>query len=186
MRSSFVRENLQNLRYLGESTERRVRESVDPEVLQGIEQSTKVTWVPLQYDIELTRAVVAVSGFDAMMAWGKEAFIRAVDKPLLSAFVKSGLRIFGGRGVAVLRIVPRGYMLVIRNAGTLGVEVEGPARVSVVGVALPRVMRDDIVYLRGVGTVFLALSEFNGVQAALDVEVVDDRVIWTVSATDPP
>ncbi len=183
MRAMQVRENLEGLAALGEDVEASVRGQLGEAWVELIETATRSRWLPLEIDITLSRLVDQEVGRAAFLEWSQAAIMSSAESPLLSGFLRAGLRLFGGNPGSLIRLSQRGYQQIFRDAGSLVVEPLREDAVRVVGHDLPRQMIDEPLYLEGIGASIAVLPHFVRNVGNATLEVDGDAVSWVVSWT---
>lgn len=181
MRAMQVRENLEGLRHLGEEIDGRVREQLGEKVVIEIETAPSSKWLPLQLDVELSRLVYEHAGRKAFIEWSRSAILESAKSPLLSGFIRAGLRLFGGNPGSLIRLARRGYHQLFREAGTLEVKQLREDAVRVVGLELPALLVEEPTYLEGIGESIAVLPQFVRHEGSSKLHVDGDQVHWDIS-----
>lgn len=180
MRAMQVRENLEGLAALGEEVDASIRAKLGSQRVELIETATRSKWLPLQIDIELSRLVDEAVGRAAFIRWSQAAIMASADSPLLSGFVRAGLRLLGGNPGSLIRLAQRGYPQLLRNAGSLRVDPLRDDAVRVVGIDLPQMMLDQPLYLEGIGASIAVLPHFVRHVGEATLEVEGAAVSWVI------
>jgi hypothetical protein len=168
--ASFVHGTLEVIDSMDDDLGRRVRESLEPETLEAIENAWAASWVPIRYDVELTTAFFRIAGArrgcEAMRRNMSETF----HKPVLRSMIDGATRIFGLSPGKLLRWAPRIWPLLFKDMGELVAETgEGRAAVQLTG--LPPEVAEDREYLMGTASALAAVFDLSGV--AGDSRLVD-------------
>ncbi len=169
MRAAHVREGLERLEMFGELAVR-IESRLGEHAASRIRESAASTWVPLELDLWLTRAVAEIAGADGLDAWCREAIRASIRGPLLRPVLEGATRIFGLSPRSIMGLVPRTFQHVYRNAGGLHRERDEPNRVAFSYRDAPVVVLDDDWYLLGIMSaiaVILEICEVGGT-ATLD------------------
>jgi len=181
MRAVHVRQNLEGVCDLGEDVDARVRAGLGEAQVAEIETAPRSKWLPIEVDVELSRLVHAHAGHQAFVDWSRAAMVASAETPLLSGFVRAGLRLFGGNPGSLIRLARRGYEQIFRDAGALSVEPRREDSVRVVGVDLPAQIVDEPLYLEGIGESIAALPLLVGFEGFSQLCVRGTDVAWTIT-----
>ena len=130
------------------------------------DDASRVAWLPLEIDVELTAAVERVVGRDRMRRWARDAIVRSTEGPLLRPIV-AGLQAMGLTPHNALRRAPYGWTLIYRHCGVLHYQRDGDHGVVLVHEDVPALMFDSPGYPHGIGGTFDGVMELAGGQ---DVE----------------
>lgn len=181
MRARQMRANLRSLALLGAEAHAEVLRRIDPSIVRHSESAGRLAWLPLEYDVALSAAVLDVVGYEASIRWAHDGLMAAVDGPLMQNLIRPAARLFASDPATVARILPRVMAATLRNCGTYRVEVANASLVYVVGQAVPDIMRELPLYLQGLGDSFALLFDFVGFQATVHVQPGEgDDVVWSV------
>ncbi len=181
MRAMQVRENLEGVSSLGEEIDARVRARLGEQLIEEIETAPRSKWLPLEVDVELSRLVHEQAGRQAFIDWSRSAVMESAKSPLLSGFLRAGLRLFGGNPGSLIRLSQRGYQQFFRNAGSLIVEPLRDDAVRVLGVGLPKILVEEPIYLEGIGESIAVLPHFVRHEGFSELHVEGGDVAWTIS-----
>lgn len=151
-----------------------VRGRLEPSVLSAIEESRGVEWLPLQWNLDLTRAIAAELGPEGTHAFFRDQLLESFRGPLLGLLVDSAVRVFGIDPASWARWVPRGWGLVFRDCGLWTVEADRVGRRVVLRCAdLPEACAGDAVWLRSVASSFSAMVDFARARGGVALGAVD-------------
>lgn len=181
MRAMHVRENLAGVRHIGEDIDALVRAELGKKALNEIETAPRSKWLPLQLDVELSRLVYEHAGRQGYFDWSRRAALESAKSPLLSGFLRAGLRLFGGNPGSLIRLARRGYQQFFRNAGALKIEPMREDAVRVIGIALPKILLEEPTYLEGIGETIAVLPQFLRHEGFSELHIDDDQVSWTIA-----
>lgn len=169
MRASHLQANVTALSKLGARESERVRARC-PQVFEAIAASVRTDWLPLELAMEFVEAVVEVCGVDRYLEWSRRSIRESADGPLLGP-VLSTLRRMSVSPHRALAVVPSGWQLIYRNAGTLSHSRVSPREGQIVLRDADRMLQSR-EYLLGVAASFdEALALASGVTSQTEVTV---------------
>ncbi len=174
MRASVIQGNLADLQRLGPKVVDEVHGQLDLRVVQSIERAGRISWLPLQLDLELAAAVDNVVGRSERVEWARTSMLRSLRTPLLEPLWRAAFRVFGMSPGALYRAVPPGWGAVYRNVGSVA-HTSRPCAAKLVISRLPEVLLADLGYLEGMCGTFTALLEIANVPGTVEVVHVDAR-----------
>lgn len=171
MRASHIRSNLAEIDALGPELARRIRAHIPPEILLRVENSASVGWLPVDTDLAITRAVVIELGHDGNRRWSHDALARSASGPLLKPLLDGARSVFGVTPHAMYRVVPRGFGLIYRNAGSVRYEEAGPRHARLIHEPLPPLFVAEAWYLDGIAGAFEACISIIGLSGEVELRV---------------
>jgi hypothetical protein len=160
--AGFVQSTLEAVDALGPELAGRVRARMQPESLAALRDASRIAWVPLALDVELTDCLYAEVGPERGRAFMRDNLRSAFDGPILRGLLDAALRLLGRSPERVLRWAPKVWSHLFRDAGGLHYVAVGAnaARLELTELA-DEVMRSE-PWLDGscgaVGAVFDILS----------------------------
>lgn len=147
IKASYFAGNIQALSVLGprEADARAHLESV----LRGLESLSRLDWVPLSWDIEVTRVAEAMGGLAAVRALNKRAMLLSLEGPLIRPIVAGGVGLFGPTPRTFVRMLSHAWSAATRELGSITVANlnDDGGRVDFVG--LPPAALSDAIWLEG-------------------------------------
>lgn len=174
MRASVIQGNLADLDRLGAETVEEIRSGMSPRVLEAVERASRVAWLPLAHDLELSANAARVIGQVRRVEWSRTSMLRSLRTPLLEPLWKAAFRVFGISPGALFHAVPSGWKAVYRNVGTVAhVARPGTARLAVSDV--PDILLDARGYLEGMCGTFSALLDIAETPGTVELVDVDPR-----------
>lgn len=117
VRASFVRDNWRTIDSLGPGEAARVKRRISDATRELVEGASRVAWLPVATDVDVTEAIDETVGRERMRRCMKDGLLAAVEGPLLSPFRRSVQAIFGITPSAYLRRAPRAFDAIYRDAG---------------------------------------------------------------------
>ena len=128
----------------------RVTARLAPETRERLAHTSRIAWLPLAVDVELTHAIYAELG----PARAREIFRRnltgALDAPVLRSFTQGALRLFGASPARVLGWAPKVYAQILRDAGEMRFELDAPGSARLELERLPACVAESADYLDGI------------------------------------
>lgn len=101
-----------------------VRETLARASLEAIESASRVQWLPLEHHTQLNdRALDALGRQQFQKVW-RWAMLRVVESKTLRATVTGALRLFGATPASLIKLAPRAWDLLARDAGKLTVNID--------------------------------------------------------------
>lgn len=174
MRASVIQGNLADLDRLGAETVQEIRDGISPRVLDAIERASRLAWLPLAHDIELSSNVARVIGQTRRVEWSRTSMVRSLRTPLLEPLWRAAFRVFGMSPGALFHAVPSGWKAVYRNVGTVVHTARpGTARLQISDV--PDVLLDARNYLDGMCGTFTALLDIAETPGTVELRQLDTR-----------
>lgn len=171
MRASHIDSNLRSLAALGEERQRAILAQV-PEVVRAVDTASRVAWLPLELDVQLTDAVERTCGREPMKRWARDAITRSAEGWLLRP-VLVGLSALGITPEGALQRVPSGWPLVYRDCGEVHYQHADPHGITLVHSDVPAAMIESPTYLQGIAGAFEGVAEIGGarqVRSSVDVD----------------
>lgn len=179
IRASQLRANLEEINRMPEPGRSEIRRLIGEATLEDIANSASVAWLPVEYDMTITRAVVDVLGHEGNRRWARDALLRSATGPLLKPVFDGARAVFGVSPHALYRIIPRGFGLIYRGAGEVEYEQLGERHARLVHAELPALLSGAPWYLEGIAGAFEAGYAIFGGQG--DVDLVVDPVARTAT-----
>lgn len=170
MRAAHIQENIQTLAHLGPEVAQRIKARMNPETLRRIEQATRLDWLPLQCDVELSTAVEQETGLQGVFEWSRKALLASAQTPLLSPLFAGARALFGLTPMAFLRWSDRLWGSIYRGCGTLQVEAPGPHEALVTNEEAPLEMCEREDYCQGIAGAAAALFDLCKVRGTVEVQ----------------
>jgi hypothetical protein len=168
--AAFVQSTLGAVEQLDAELGARVRRRMPLAVLSDLESASRISWVPIEWDVALTECIYAEAGH----ARAREIFRRnlagALEAPFLRTFVQGALRLLGG-GPSPDRIFgwsARVWSQISRDCGELRFEADGPRSARLALQAAPEAALASAVWLDGMAAAIeagFALTDAKGTAA---------------------
>ena len=133
-----------------------------PEAMQdSLNSAGLLGWVPVATHVALCRGWHEALGDEGYRTLFKQAFLSAVDAPLLAAIVKGSLRVFGSTPSAAARAWAVGWPYIFRKAGKVEILEADTGFASINVLDLPPELQDASFAL-GVAGAFDGNAELVG------------------------
>jgi hypothetical protein len=151
----------------------RVRARLAPDTLGTLERSSRLAWLPIEIDVELTDAVYAELGAARAHALFRRNLTAALDTPILRSLAHGALRLFGASPERLFGWAPKAYMQLYRDAGAMRFESDGPGAARLELSLLPAAVAASRDYLDGVAAAVAAGFDLMGVDGEVRIERLD-------------
>jgi hypothetical protein len=163
----------------------RVRARLAPATRETLQRSSRLAWLPIEVDVELTDAVYAELG----PARAREMFRRnlsaALDTPILRSLAQGALRLFGASPERLFGWAPKAYAQLYRDSGEMRFESDGPGAAWLELANLPPAIAASRDYLDGMASALAAGFDLMDIKGEVTVERVDPaglraayRLVW--------
>lgn len=162
MRAAHIKENLASLPMLGDERGRAARARLDPALVQRIESETRLSWLPLDCDVQLTAAVAAEAGELGVYEWSREAMRRTAVTPLLGPLFRGAVGLFGLSPLGAFRWVQSGWDSIYRGCGRWTHEPSGEGSLVLLHHDAPPPMRRPRTYRLGIAGAFHGVIDVFG------------------------
>lgn len=179
IRGSQVKENVASLSLLGSDLEAKIRDRLSPATLRRVEESTRLDWLPLEMDLELTETVSTVAGRDAFLRWSRTTMGNSLQGTFLGPLVDGAVAIFGLQPTGILKVATRGWNLIFRGCGTLRYRSDARGECELHNHSAAKIMADNKLYLDGIAASLCAIFDVcrvTGVAEATRPET--DRIVF--------
>lgn len=179
-RASYFAGKVSALSVLG-AREELARSRLDV-VLKGLAGLSRVDWIPVAWDIELSQVVAELGGLGAVRAVNAQAMLLSLDRPLIRPFVSVGVSLFGLSPGTLIRLLPRIWAGTTKDLGRIEVpELKDDAgRVAFLGV--PPEATADAALLEGICGIFEGILQVSGCVGRVDSpKFIDDAVCYDLS-----
>ncbi len=165
-----------------------VRRRVEPTVLAGIADASGVEWLPVAWNVALTRAIHDALGVERFRRFFRAEQLESFRGPLLKYVVDGVIHLLGIDLGSWVRWIPKGWGLVFRDCGSWSVGAVEPGRATLLLDALPPECFDDAVWHDSVAASLEALLDLASSDGSLTVEGVDraQRRVAFVLRWGPP
>lgn len=173
IRASHAKSNLSSLSRLGADAERRVRAAIRPDTLDAIEGASRVEWLPVELDVEVTEAIERALGAEACRQWAREGLRISMETPLLRPVVDGVVRLFGLSPEHLFRVVPRGIGQVYRSVGEMRFISRGPGEVALVWERLAAPVVPSVPFFDGTAGAFEAVFDITKRSGSVTLEEHD-------------
>lgn len=168
MRANHIQQNVASLDLLGADVARAVKAEIGAYTLDRIASATRVEWLPIDVDVELTEAVARITGEDGLRKWSRAALAASVEAPFLRPIVRTAITLFGLTPASLLRHAPIGWKQVYQDCGAIRFESVSDTHVRLhLDGAAPQ-MTSSKPYLVGVAGAW---------EAAFDIARVEGGVV---------
>jgi hypothetical protein len=151
----------------------RVRARLAPETLALLERSSRLAWLPIEVDVELTHAIYRELGSGPAHELFRRNLAAALDSPILRSFAQGALRLFGASPERVFAWAPRVYAQIFRDSGAMRFQPEQPGVARLELSELPPAIASSRDYLDGVAGSISAGFDLMGLKGEVEIERFD-------------
>jgi len=162
-----------------------VRARLAPATREALERSSRLAWLPIEVDVELTDAIYAELGATRAREMFRRNLSAALDTPILRSLAQGALRIFGASPARLFGWAPKAYAQLYRDSGEMRFESEGPGAARLELSGLPSAIARSRDYLDGMASAFAAGFDLMGIKGEVTVERIDPaglratyRLVW--------
>ena len=155
---------------LDPTSAKRVRARLVPETRDLLERSSRLAWLPIEIDVELTHAIYAELGAGRAHELFRRNLSAALDSPILRSLAQGALRLFGASPERLFGWAPKAYAQIYRDSGEMRFlpERTGVARLEL--SELPPAIAASRSYLDGVAGSIAAGFDLMGVKGEVTIE----------------
>ena len=114
-RASAARDNLEYCDVYRPGSVARIRAMIPEASLDALDHTGGASWLEFEHDHWLMDGTMEIFGREEAVACWRQSIAQLIDKPLLKSFVQGGLRLFGAKPGAILKLVPKGWSLAYRD-----------------------------------------------------------------------
>ncbi|WP_394822797.1 hypothetical protein [Pendulispora albinea] len=186
MRAGQLHEAVALIDELPPAVARAIYGRYNPDHLREIVQATRLTWVPIEYGIQLAVAYQDVLGEKDTFNWGRATMLRVTSRPWIRPLRDTAIRIFGLTPRGLYRFAPRFWDAVYSRSGELICLSRAEGAVTIVLNNIPKAMLGAPGHLTAMAGALAAALEFCEVRGDVWMRPLtagDNRcsfdVIWT-------
>jgi len=106
----------------------RVRKALPPHTVTTIESASRVEWLHLRHHAQLNETSLELMGLQQYQQAWRQAMLRSVQQKTLRATVTGALRLFGATPASLMKLAPRAWNLLSKNAGRLSADIDVDAK----------------------------------------------------------
>lgn len=118
VRASAARDSLAFLDKFLPGSRSRVEAMIPAESLRVIQETSRLSWIPLVHDHWIVDGIVSVFGRERAVRCWADSVTSQVDQPLLRTFVSGMLGIVGNDPARVVALIPKGWSMIWRDMCT--------------------------------------------------------------------
>ena len=147
----------------------RVRAELPPESLAAIEDTSRISWIPVEHDVALTRAIFAIAGRERARECFRRMMRQNFETPVLGSLAEGALRLLGGSPERLVRWAPKVWAHLMRDSGEMVVGQAEPALVRLELRDMPPAVCDRD-YLDGIAGAAEAIFDLAHVDGVVELE----------------
>jgi hypothetical protein len=148
----------------------RVRERLAPATRERLASASRIAWLALEVDVELTHAIYAELGAVRARELFRRNLSGALESPVLRSIAQGALRLFGASPARLFSWAPMVYAQLYRDAGQMRFTLEAPGSARLELEALPPCVATSRNYLDGVAASIAAGFDYVGVKGEVRIE----------------
>lgn len=184
VRASYSRFSLEMLEKLPEHQRSRALQALPSDVVSGVRGAMPMSWVDLDWHLQLDEALLAVLGDVAYERLCVQMTVEFMQRPLIAPLTGLGRRLLHRRPHSLLERIPLAWGLVFKDAGSLDVRSLGSQAAELTLRGLPEAVAKSRGFALGVVGTLRAVTEYTDVVA--DVSEVEPGKRFRVAWTDVP
>lgn len=184
VRGRYMRTFLEEVDRLPPDDTRAIRET-SAEWIPQIEAAGPITWIPVEANVDMTRAVASALGPRRTHDFFCDLSLKAYETPLMRGLIRSVVALVGHDPGRYLEWFQKGFGLVFRDVGTWDVSERSENHATLQGSRLPDALFSDDVWLDSVASSLhslFRLAHCEGAVAARDKtragRTVTFRMMW--------
>jgi hypothetical protein len=151
----------------------RVRARLAPATRERLASASRIAWLALEVDVELTDAIYAELGPVRARELFRRNLSGALDSPVLRSIAQGALRLFGASPARLFSWAPMVYAQLYRSAGQMNFTLDAPGSARLELEALPACVATSRSYLDGVAASIGAGFDYVGVKGEVRIETHD-------------
>jgi hypothetical protein len=168
--AGFVQGTLAAVSALDVELGKRVASRLAPETRDRLTQSSRIAWLELAIDVELTHAIYAELGPARAQELFRSNLAGALDAPVLRSLAQGALRLFGASPARVFGWAPKAYSQLFRDAGVMRFVLDAPGSARLELEALPSCAAESTPYLDGIAASIAGGFDFIGAKGEVCIE----------------
>ena len=168
--AGFVQGTLAAVSALDPELGERVAARLAPETRDRLTQASRIAWLALAVDVELTDAIYAELGSARAQELFRANLTGALDAPVLRSLAQGALRIFGASPARVFGWAPKAYAQLYKDAGVMRFEQDAPGSARLELEALPACVAESARYLDGIAASIAGGFDFMGEKGEVCIE----------------
>ena len=169
MLASFVQGSLSTIDDLDADLGKQVRAAMKPETLEELESASRVGWLPLRVDVELTECFFEVAGEERALQILRDNMANTLDSMVLKPLLDGAFGIFGRSPAKILKWSPKAWYLLYRNCGQLVLAKSDDRSAVLEGTDLPPELVASANYMKGVAAALLGFFDVLGIDAECEL-----------------
>ncbi|HCF62264.1 MAG TPA: hypothetical protein DFS52_30270 [Myxococcales bacterium] len=181
VRATFTQLTMEAAERLEPSIAQKLRDQMPAESLLRIEQTSRLDWLPIEDDLELTRVVVGLLGPERARVFWRQNLLDALSAPLLGPIAKGAVRLFGPTPPAIVRWTPRAWPHVYSACGELAASADGSSA-TLSWRAIPQALRQSSSFARALGYAFSSFFDFTNTDGEVEADLREleaGRVVYS-------
>ena len=141
-----------------------------PETLEELESASRVGWLPLRVDVELTECFFEVAGEERALQILRDNMAHTFDSMVLKPLLDGAFGIFGRSPAKILRWTPKVWSLLYRDCGELTLAKSDDHSAVLEATNLPPELVANADYMKGLAAAILGFFQVLGVDAECELQ----------------
>lgn len=146
MRAAYLQENVRALEVLGPENAQRVRAAAAA-AIEPILAASRMAWLPMELDLAVLEAVLAVAGEDGVRRHAAGALLTATRTPLLRPILEGAVRLFGLKPEGIFKWSSQAWSAALKDCGSVTWERLGDGRGRIVYADAPPALAHSRLWL---------------------------------------
>jgi len=191
MKAVLVRSTLDDIAKDDPELATRMRARMSAAALEQLHDASRVGFVPIGVDVELTEALFAEAGPVLAAETLRSGIAGSLSGPLFGSMIATARAVLGGSLASLLKWSPRVWAAIYRDAGVVVVEETSSTRARLAIEDLPLSVCESPSYLRGTAAAIGGIFDIVGTEGRVELEGPDvDRrravfhLHWRLSSHD--
>jgi hypothetical protein len=168
--AGFVQGTLAAVSALDVGLGERVASRLAPGTHERLIHASRIAWLELEVDVELTHAIYAELGPARAQELFRRNLTGALDAPILRSLAQGALRLFGASPSRVFGWAPKAYGQLYRDAGVMRFAQDAPGLARLELESLPACVAESARYLDGIAASIAGGFDFMGVKGEVCIE----------------
>jgi hypothetical protein len=173
IRAALPLQSLRVVESIAGSEHTRVLARLRPETRERLRLVTRLEWLPIEVDVELSLAVADVLGPDVDRERARLCVLHMFETPLLRPFIHGADMLFGLSPAGLIATIPRGWPAVYRHAGVLRYEVADGLRRVLIYDDVPPVVICSRLYVESLAGSLESVFDLSKVEGTVTIGPID-------------
>jgi hypothetical protein len=162
-------------------------QQADPELFQAIEDASRLSWMPVEWNVRMVHALHRALGAERTHAFLSQMIHSQLDTPMWRGFVQGAVRLLGLDPGSLAKWLPHAYGIMFRHCGQWSAHRDDVDEARFEVRDLPESLAQDRLWLGSIRSGLYALYQLCGTQGEAELAEVDEesgrvrfRLTWKV------